>query len=364
CKIVGGHKYVIPRGWIRFGLKVNRQFATSNNIWNEWSTSFHGTSVSMAKSSYEKNRLTEKDQFYSSPTIKYSEKFSSKTIFTSSNNKQYRIKLVFECKQKPDTFQIQKETVGSTTKRICAHIPNNEIKWYSDTLSSVVICGLLVHMNAITDKCSYSLLCEQFIDSLKWEQELFNKDYNKCYCNKCYLDTWLRTYTVGELKCVLPRGWMRFGVRIDETFVRIHDIWKNWANTYHGTSVTAAKSILVHRQFLLPGDTLLDGRKLEIHREHIPGMNHFYTSPTIKYSSLSTYCPKIQFTSANGEKYDVRVVLQCKQKPGTFKIQRETVGYGTTPICEYISNEEIEWYSESRASIIVFGVLVHIEKIV
>ena len=42
-----------------------------------------------------------------------------------------------------------------------------------------------------------------------------------------------------------------------------------------------------------------------------------------------------------------KLFFKLDKKPGTFKIQRETVGWGSKPICPFIDNEHIEYFYRS-----------------
>jgi hypothetical protein len=125
----------------------------------------------------------------------------------------------------------------------------------------------------------------------------------------------------------------------------------------------AALSILSHHQFYLPGDMLMDGTVLGIRSGHIPGKKYIYTSPTIAYSSLPAYSHTYTFHSRKTRKdYHVQLVLQCRQNPGTFHVQAETVGSGDQRICPYIPNNIIEHYTEIRSSIVAYGLLIRMTE--
>ena len=106
---------------------------------------------------------------------------------------------------------------------------------------------------------------------------------------------------------------------------------------------------------------MIDGSQLAIRPGHIPGKVHIYTSPSIRYASLDVYSPMNSFKSPKtGKRYRVQIVLQCKQKPGTFETQRETVGWGTKRICNIIPNERIEHYTNRRSTVVPYRLLIHL----
>ncbi|CAF1502431.1 unnamed protein product, partial [Rotaria sordida] len=110
-----------------------------------------------------------------------------------------------------------------------------------------------------------------------------------------------------------------------------------------------------HNRFIpFPGDRLLSG---EIFSTHLPDKHHVYTSPSIHYASLKHVCPT-DTIKINNEWYDVQIVLECKQNPkGIIKQQ----GYRRN-VCSIISDNEIEWKTDQRSSIIPYGLLIRAKK--
>lgn len=211
--------------------------------------------------------------------------------------------------------------------------------------------------------CDYFKLCLEFLLTLDCTKALFNRQHNRCYCQHCYPTSRRDSYVEGGMKYVIPRGWVRFGLYVDKAQEQAEQIWKNWAVSYHGTNPEAAKSIIEHHQFLVPGDQSITGRVIKIEDGHIPGKFHIYTSPTIAYSGNDIYSRSTAFRSrVTGKSYHAKVVLQCRQKPGTFTIQPETIGATdrNRRICPIIPNDEVEYFTEARASVIPCGFLIRI----
>ncbi|CAF3677794.1 unnamed protein product [Rotaria sordida] len=185
----------------------------------------------------------------------------------------------------------------------------------------------------------------------------------RSHLQKCYSLPLPDVISAAGEDYVVPRGWAGFGLQVDTTLVDYHNLWEEWIVTYHGTSTIAAESILAHRQFLLPGDTLLNGKPLSIRPGHIPGKAHLYTSPSILYASLNVYSVRYNFTDSSGKKYEAKIVFQCRQKPKTFCVQAETVGRGKDPICPFISNDKIEYYTVNRSSVVPYRLLVSLKEL-
>lgn len=212
--------------------------------------------------------------------------------------------------------------------------------------------------------CINYKIAKEFLTDNDWPVKLSEPRFDRCYCSTCYPSGLKDTYVVGGKTYVVPRGYTRIGVRIDEVYAEHLNIWKTWANCYHGTSIKSAKSIIEHRSLLLPGEQKMDGKDIAIRPGHIPGENFFFTTPAINYASLSTYATSYDFKSPIDKKdYYITVVLQCKQKPDSFTVQRETVGAARKRICPFIKNEEIEWKSKQRSSIIPYGILLRVERV-
>ena len=213
-------------------------------------------------------------------------------------------------------------------------------------------------------ECEKLRVGKEFLLSYNWPKALRKSTHDRCYCNQCYAPSLPDTYATGGHTYVIARSWTRFGVYVDEPFAAHHHVWKSWANCYHGTSIGNAKSIVEHRQLLLPRDMTLDGKKLQIREGHIPGEYFFFTTPTIRYAALDCYAHTYDFKSPKTNKrYKVKVALQCKQKPDSFIIQPETVGARKRKqqICPHISNDEMEWKTQHRSSIMPYGLMLQIK---
>ena len=223
-------------------------------------------------------------------------------------------------------------------------------------------CIVMLMPKRASDVCPYLSLGRELVEVLGWDKNFFNNQHDHCYCGNCYKDSWKDTIDAGSDKYVIPRGWVRLGLHTDPVLIKTQDIWNKWIVTFHGTSRVAILSILTHRTFCWPGDTLVDGTTLKIRPGHIPGQNHVFTSPTIAYSSSLAYAPVYTFQSKeNNSDYEVQLVLQCRQKPGTYHIGPETIG-AKAEICPHIPNSKIEYFTDRRGSIVVYGLLVRFRQ--
>jgi hypothetical protein len=203
--------------------------------------------------------------------------------------------------------------------------------------------------------CSYFLLCREYLFSLSWPKLYFNSHQDRCYCSQCYSKNKCDSYLIANSPYVIPRGWVRFGLYVDSVKAQVENIWETWHNTYHGTDSQCALSVISHGQFLLSGDTCESGRQLNGRCPYL------YTSPTIKYSSRRAYAKPENFVALNGKHFTAQIVLQCKQKPGTYKVQGATGrARFEEKLCDVIPNDQIEFYTEIRASVVPYGVTVRL----
>eukprot|EP00698_Gefionella_okellyi_P016716 TRINITY_DN4800_c0_g1_i1.p2 TRINITY_DN4800_c0_g1~~TRINITY_DN4800_c0_g1_i1.p2 ORF type:complete len:104 (+),score=25.48 TRINITY_DN4800_c0_g1_i1:1471-1782(+) len=93
------------------------------------------------------------------------------------------------------------------------------------------------------------------------------------------------------------------------------------------------------------------------------GGDYVFTAPTVRYAEQDIYTKPTQFEGARA-----KIVLQLRQKPKTFEIQGETIGWRKrsttvdTRIDPDWSNEDIEWKTTMRESTQVYGLLIKLER--
>jgi hypothetical protein len=93
----------------------------------------------------------------------------------------------------------------------------------------------------------------------------------------------------------------------------------------------------------------------------------FFTSPTIRYAAQSQYATALEFTSRVDKcVYVAKIVLRCRQMPGTFTMQAETLNNshtGGTDFCDLIPDEQIEWKTDKRGTVIFDGLCVRVKRL-
>ncbi|CAF1035192.1 unnamed protein product [Adineta ricciae] len=218
--------------------------------------------------------------------------------------------------------------------------------------------------------CSYRALCSELVERLNWPAEVFASEYDRCFCKTCYplpMPNICQVNTGNKYPTIIPRNWMKFGLKVDGVQAKVHQIWDKWAVSYHGTVPSAALSMIKHRQICLPGDTLFDGTRLAIRLGHIPDQKAFFTSPTIRYAAQNHYATSMEFTSQIDKcVYTAKIVLRCRQMPDSFTVQGQTLNnslQNDSDFCDLIPDDEIEWKTDKRGSVIFDGLCVHLKKV-
>lgn len=143
----------------------------------------------------------------------------------------------------------------------------------------------------ITPRLCRRAYAAAFVATLKLPAPYFNVKHNKCYCDLCYPHQNPDTIKkAGVEPYIVPRGWVRFGLKVNEGRAEALNIWKGWSTSYHGVkNVPVLKSILANGGLRKPGDMLLDGSEVRSSKCAGRQNRHFFTSPTIRceYSGWS-----------------------------------------------------------------------------
>eukprot|EP00656_Telonema_subtile_P001295 TRINITY_DN10592_c0_g4_i3.p1 TRINITY_DN10592_c0_g4~~TRINITY_DN10592_c0_g4_i3.p1 ORF type:complete len:867 (-),score=296.48 TRINITY_DN10592_c0_g4_i3:122-2722(-) len=219
-----------------------------------------------------------------------------------------------------------------------------------------------------TRLCATGQMADQFLRCLQIEPEYLDPKHDRCYCAECYPHSWAdKISNEGPTDYVVPRGWYRVGLSLPPR-VKVLDVFEQWSASFHGVkSVPVLRSILDCGQLLKPGDTLLDGTVLGSTKCAGRQDKVYYTSPTINYAGLKFYAEPQRFNTEDEEEMAGCMALQCRQKPGTFKTQGETMGFDDWPgylakHCGEVSLSELEWRSKANAATIPYGLMLRTYK--
>uniref|UniRef100_A0A4W5JSR6 Neuralized-like protein 4 n=1 Tax=Hucho hucho TaxID=62062 RepID=A0A4W5JSR6_9TELE len=230
--------------------------------------------------------------------------------------------------------------------------------------------------------CEYQALCSRFKDLLTLPDGYFNEDakYNLCYCESCHkLRGDEAYYKRGEppRDYALPFGWCRFALRSE-----VSSAFKKWHIAYHGTSVGALRRTLDHAQLLSGTSSIfyvspakmegpngysepeensnsLPDRDRERDRDReVPRVQ---LSPTMRYSGLEMFAPKVQFRDPRSHCcHQAQVGFQVCVRPGSYKVGPQNLG-ASEPLDPRFSNTEIEWITKEQGGTLLYGLLIRVE---
>jgi hypothetical protein len=187
-------------------------------------------------------------------------------------------------------------------------------------------------------------LCREYLNGLNLNKAYFDNSHDKCFCKKCH-DPSNTDLKCGQW-CKQQHDWVRFGLRVSQAHQKQWRIFKEWEISYYGTSSNRLASILNNRFVPLDGDKLNDGTTFDSGH---PDPTHCTTSPSLFCASRPEFTSRSHFRARNGTNYTVQVVLQCKQKPGTYTVRGGAKFHKT------------EWATVTRCILIPYGLLVRLQ---
>ncbi|XP_068683146.1 neuralized-like protein 4 [Montipora foliosa] len=159
-------------------------------------------------------------------------------------------------------------------------------------------------------------------------------------------------------------------------FLRVHHraqalgVFNKWHVAFHGTRVDSINPILECGDLLIPGDVVLGGRKLSEEAGHFNDerkpsgfdTKQIFVSPSVRYSGHDCYAKSKSFEEPKTkQKLSAKAVLQLCINPQSYQVGPQTIG-ATSEIDSKFSNQEIEWPTKERGSIIVYALLVKLDE--
>jgi hypothetical protein len=189
----------------------------------------------------------------------------------------------------------------------------------------------------------------------------FDVSGNRCYCNDCFPTYWINSQEIADETYIIPRGWMRFGLKVPFIFSNINNAWDSWSNAFHGTNPESAYSIIQHKTLLLHGDFTSEGVRIGVNCS-AEEWGNYYVSPHICYASHPWYSKVQHAGMRNGKKRYAQIAFAVKMRKGSYLKQRETEGGAKRIFDDYsiIPVNEIEWYSKRRGCVMPYGVLIRV----
>uniref|UniRef100_A0A668AJ46 Neuralized-like protein 4 n=1 Tax=Myripristis murdjan TaxID=586833 RepID=A0A668AJ46_9TELE len=224
--------------------------------------------------------------------------------------------------------------------------------------------------------CEYQALCSRFKDLLTLPDGYFNEDakYNLCYCESCHkLRGDEAYYKRGEppRDYALPFGWCCFALRT-KSHCEVSNALKKWHIAYHGTSVGALRRTLDHSQLMSGTSSIFSVSPVktegpngysEPEENSAPGREvpRVQLSPTMRYSGLEIFAPKVQFRDPRSHRcHQAQVGFQVCVRPGSYKVGPQTLG-ASEPLDPRFSNTEIEWITKEQGGTLLYGLLIRVE---
>ena len=129
----------------------------------------------------------------------------------------------------------------------------------------------------------------------------FDSKHDRCYCCACYKAELPDVRTDGPSPYVIPRGWVRFGLRLQPRVEALgEEFFRDWAVTFHGAAAGVCKQILESGGICIPGDRLMDGSILQSGRCAGRQDKVYYSSPSVCYAGLRFYATPTPFVDAAG----------------------------------------------------------------
>jgi hypothetical protein len=200
-----------------------------------------------------------------------------------------------------------------------------------------------------------------FLATIGVAPEFLDAQHDRCYCSTCYPAAWQDTIgNEGPTPYVVPRGWVRFGLGVPPR-AKARRVFEEWSTSFHGVkSVEVLQSVLDCGMLMKAGDKLLDGTHLRSTKCAGRQDKVFYTSPTVRYAGLKFYAEPHPF----GNGMSASIVLQCRQKPGSFKAQGETMQFEKkwpghlAQECQHVALDTVEWKSDINIATIPYGILI------
>ncbi|XP_041094143.1 neuralized-like protein 4 isoform X2 [Polyodon spathula] len=224
--------------------------------------------------------------------------------------------------------------------------------------------------------CEYQVLCSRFKELLTLPDGYFSEDpkANLCYCESCHkLRGDEAYYKRGEppRDYAAPFGWCCFSLRVNPR-CDVANTFKKWHMAYHGTSVGELRRTLDQSELVTDGASVFSAAQTkgdvqngysEPEENSAPEREEVKVrlSPTMRYSGLDNFAPKMQFRDPRSLRlHHAQVALQVCVRPGSYKIGAQSLGLSEA-LDPRFSNSEIEWISKEKGSTLLYGLLIRIE---
>jgi len=300
-----------------------------------WKVSYHGATVQIALSvirhgeflmegdvmndgTYLTARHEKvKDQKKAIWTYPTREGADNTTVVGSFDNNETQLKVVLQLRQRPSSYAESKTrwgfTIWSTNHRGALYIESVHVIVIKSRQTGKLIqpsqkpgivlmsksiispiAGIISQMASMS-VCPVHQENNEFLQTLKIPDTMFNREFNKCYCSNCWPETLMKFKDVAGERYIIPKGWSRFGLKVNPVFATVNDIWDSWNIAFHGCDPSHVVPILKHRTLLIPHDILSDGTELGVNSSADQNQKCYFLSPTIEYAAHPWYAKYRRF---------------------------------------------------------------------
>ncbi|XP_076085064.1 neuralized-like protein 4 isoform X3 [Mytilus galloprovincialis] len=219
--------------------------------------------------------------------------------------------------------------------------------------------------------CEYQNICSRIKILLGVPDGYFDSSMNICYCDVCHK---LRSDEMYHCKgdppkeFALPSSWCKFSFKLPNKAHTLN-VQDKWHSAYYGTRMDLLRRIVDTGDLHVSGSesgscsilTSSITKYTEKSRPETCGLKPVYLSPTIKYAGCNEFSPKYKLTDPKTKKtYCVRIGLQVWLKPGSYKVGPQSLGFDEQ-IDPKFKNNELEWSTKERGSIMLQSLLIKIE---
>ncbi|KAI0232663.1 SPRY domain-containing SOCS box protein 2 [Lamellibrachia satsuma] len=224
----------------------------------------------------------------------------------------------------------------------------------------------------VSRDCNYRKACHRYFETLGIQEDLVNRDWNTCYCSVCHAKKEDNNYySRGHppKSYGIPIGWCRIGLHTPARAMA-HKYFETWHRAFHGTKAEYVAAILKVGDLLVPGDVALGGKKIGERPGHFDDKSkpdgfdtkQIFVSPSIRYAGHNAYATPARYEDKESKKtYNSRVALQVLISPNCYQVGAQTTG-ATQLIDPNFSNQELEWSTVERGSVIVYGLLIRLDE--
>ncbi|CAI9734857.1 Hypothetical predicted protein [Octopus vulgaris] len=224
---------------------------------------------------------------------------------------------------------------------------------------------------AIICNCEYQNICSRLLAILAIPDGYFSKQYNMCYCETCHKIRGDELYYKrGDppKEYAVPCGWCRFSLK---TPCKSHNLnmFEKWHAAFYGTRLEAVRKILdcgdLHLSSeILSGNNILLAQSFHYSEKTKPDdslSRQLFLSPTIRYAGSKYFSSRHKFIDPKTKKsHQAQVAFQVWVKPSSYKVGPSSIG-SNEQFDPRFSNNEIEWSTKERGSIMLASLLIKVE---